>query len=63
MMTIARHALELGCHAVYWELWRMNVASAAFYRKLMAEEVADLAVMCLDKDRLAAIAAGHSASM
>ncbi len=58
MMTIARHALHLGCHSVYWELWRMNVAGAAFYRKLMAEEATDLAVMCLDKDNLAAIAAG-----
>ena len=63
MMTIARHALELGCHAVYWELWRMNVAGAAFYRTLMAEEVVDLAVMRLDKDHLTAIAAGHSASI
>src|SRR6266851_6107595 len=62
MMTIARHALQLGCHAVYWELWRTNVEGAAFYRTLMAEEAADLAVMCLDKDHLTAIAAGPSAS-
>jgi GNAT superfamily N-acetyltransferase len=62
MMTIARHALHLGCHAVYWELWRMNLAGAAFYRKFLAEEAADLAVMRLDKDNLAAIAAGHPTS-
>jgi len=55
--TVARHALQLGCDAVYWELWRQNSAGAAFYRSLQAEEVTDLAVMRLDKDRLAALAA------
>jgi GNAT superfamily N-acetyltransferase len=59
MMAVARHALQLGCDAVYWELWRMNVAGGTFYRNLQAEEVADLAVMRLDKDRLGAIAAGN----
>jgi GNAT superfamily N-acetyltransferase len=58
MTAIARHALQLGCDAVYWELWRMNVAGGAFYRRLQAEEATDLAVMRLDRDRLAAIAAG-----
>lgn len=58
MRAVARHALQLGCDAVYWELWRMNSAGAAFYRTLRAEEAADLAVMRLDKNRLAAIAAG-----
>jgi GNAT superfamily N-acetyltransferase len=57
MTAIARHALQLGCDAVYWELWRMNVAGGAFYRGLQAEEATDLAVMRLDRDRLAAIAA------
>ena len=55
MTAVARHALQLGCNAVYWELWRMNTAGAAFYRKLGAEEAIDLAVMRLDKDRLAAL--------
>jgi hypothetical protein len=41
----------------------MNIAGTALYRKLLAEEATDLAVMCLDKNRLTAIAAGHSASM
>ena len=57
MTAVARHALQRGCDAVYWELWRMNSAGAAFYRELRAEEVADLAVMRLDRDRLASIAA------
>jgi hypothetical protein len=39
----------------------MNVAGGDFYRRLQAEEAADLAVMRLDKDRLATIAAGHGA--
>jgi GNAT superfamily N-acetyltransferase len=61
MAAIARRALLLGCEAVYWELWRMNVAGDAFYRNLMAEEATDLAVMRLDKNRLAALAAVLSA--
>jgi GNAT superfamily N-acetyltransferase len=56
MTAIARHALGLGCDAVYWELWRMNSAGEAFYRGLGAAEAIDLAVMRLDKDRLAALA-------
>lgn len=56
--AVARHALQLGCDAIYWELWRMNKAGGAFYRSLEAEVAADLAVMRLDRDRLAAIAAG-----
>jgi GNAT superfamily N-acetyltransferase len=55
MTAIARHALRLGCDAVYWELWRMNAAGEAFYRKLGADVAIDLAVMRLDKDRLAAL--------
>jgi GNAT superfamily N-acetyltransferase len=55
--AVARHALQLGCGAVYWELWRMNVVGDAFYRKLRAEEAADLAVMRFDRTRLSEIAA------
>jgi GNAT superfamily N-acetyltransferase len=55
MIAVARHALQVGCDAVYWELWRMNTAGEAFYRRLGAEEAIDLAVMHLDKDRLAAL--------
>jgi GNAT superfamily N-acetyltransferase len=61
MAAVAHQALQVGCDAVYWELWRMNVAAGAFYRRLQAEEAADLAVMRLDKDRLATIAAEHGA--
>jgi GNAT superfamily N-acetyltransferase len=56
MTAIARHALQLGCDAVYWELWRLNSAGEAFYRSLGAEEAVDLKVMRLDRDRLAALA-------
>jgi GNAT superfamily N-acetyltransferase len=56
MTAVARHARELGCDAVYWELWRMNSAGEAFYRNLGAEEAIDLKVMRLDRDRLAALA-------
>jgi hypothetical protein len=37
----------------------MSAAGRAFYRTLQAEEVADLAVMRLDRDRLAAVVAGN----
>lgn len=52
----ARHALALGCDAVYWELWRPNTAGGAFYKALGAETSDDLSVMRLDRERLAAIA-------
>jgi GNAT superfamily N-acetyltransferase len=55
--ALARRALALDCDALHWELWRINATGAAFYRKLMAEEAADLAVMRLGAERLAAIAA------
>jgi GNAT superfamily N-acetyltransferase len=58
MAAVARRALELGCEAVYWELWRANVAGAAFYRKFGAEQVADLAVMRIDRRHLETIAVG-----
>jgi GNAT superfamily N-acetyltransferase len=57
MTAVARHALQLGCEAVYWELWRMNVVGDAFYRRFRAEEAADLAVMRFDRTRLSEIAA------
>jgi GNAT superfamily N-acetyltransferase len=56
MTAIARHALQLGCEAVHWELWRLNSAGEAFYRSLGAEEARDLKVMRLDHDHLAALA-------
>jgi GNAT superfamily N-acetyltransferase len=57
MAAVARHALALDCEAVYWDLWRMNALGGAFYRKLRAEEITDLAIMRLDTTALSAIAA------
>jgi GNAT superfamily N-acetyltransferase len=56
MTAVARHARELGCNAVYWELWRLNHTGEAFYRSLGADEGIDLKVMRLDRDRLAGLA-------
>jgi GNAT superfamily N-acetyltransferase len=53
MAAVARHALDLGCTAVYWELWRKNAAGEAFYRGLAAETCGDLAVLRLGAERLA----------
>jgi len=55
MRELARHALDLGCEALYWDLWRKNVAGALFYERLAAEEEAELAIMRLDKQHLAAL--------
>jgi GNAT superfamily N-acetyltransferase len=57
LAAIARHGLALGCDAIYWELWRMNSAGEAFYRRLRAETADDLAIMRFGKDRLAELAA------
>jgi GNAT superfamily N-acetyltransferase len=57
MAAIARHALALGCDAVYWELWRMNSAGEAFYRGLGAETPGDLTLMRLGQERLIELAA------
>jgi GNAT superfamily N-acetyltransferase len=62
MAAVARHALGLGCEAVYWELWRANVTGAEFYRKFGAEQAAGLAVMRIDKHHLEKIAAGRLSS-
>jgi GNAT superfamily N-acetyltransferase len=58
MTAVARYARALDCEAVYWDLWRVNALGGAFYRKFRAEEVADLAIMRLDRATLSAIAAG-----
>lgn len=55
MTVIARHALQLDCDSVYWELWRINGAGGAFYRNLMAEEITNLAITRLGKVRLVAL--------
>jgi GNAT superfamily N-acetyltransferase len=53
---IARHALGLGCSAVYWDLWRKNAIGEAFYRRMAAEAVEDLAIFRLGSGRLAELA-------
>lgn len=45
---LARYAIECGCDAIYWELWRQNRTGRAFYERLNAQELADLAIMRLD---------------
>lgn len=55
--VVARRAVEHGCDAVYWELWRPNASARAFYGRVGAKEVADLTILCLDGQSLAAIAA------
>ncbi len=54
--AVARHAIALGCDAVYWELWKQNERGAAFYRQLDAQEIGDLVIMRLDGKVLAKIA-------
>jgi len=53
---VARRALELECDALYWELWRPNIAAAQFFRDLGAEAVAELAITRLDRSGLSALA-------
>jgi GNAT superfamily N-acetyltransferase len=57
--AVARHALQLGCDAVYWELWRKNRSGEAFFQSLRGAEADDIATMRLDGARLRAIAAGE----
>lgn len=57
LAAVARRALELGCSAVCWDLWRDNAAGAAFYARLGAETADDLAQLRLTRERLARLAA------
>jgi GNAT superfamily N-acetyltransferase len=59
LAAVARRAVELGCDAVYWELWRLNEEGGAFYRRFGVEEAADLAVMRLGGPSLARVAASR----
>jgi GNAT superfamily N-acetyltransferase len=56
MRAVARHAIALGCPAIYWELWRKNAVGQSFYRELLAKEADDLAIFLLGPERLAALA-------
>jgi GNAT superfamily N-acetyltransferase len=53
---VARHALELECDALYWELWRPNGAAARLFSQVGAAEVAELAIMRLDRSGLGTLA-------
>ena len=55
--AVARRAVELECDAVFWELWRPNTPGRIFYGRFGAKESADLTILCLDGQSLAAIAA------
>ncbi len=50
--AVAKRGLELGCDAVYWELWRPNTAGRAFYDRLDAEVADDLAILRLTRERM-----------
>ena len=58
MAAVASRAVDLGCEAVYWELWRLNTIGRAFYARLDAEQADELEVMRLSGSRLSTIAAG-----
>lgn len=51
LAEVARRAGDLGCEAIYWELWRPNAVGRRFYEALGAEVVGDLAVMRLNGSR------------
>ena len=53
--TVARHAVAIGCDAIYWELWRQNSVGSAFYAGLKAQELTDLAIMRMDAQSLLAL--------
>jgi GNAT superfamily N-acetyltransferase len=53
---LARHALELECDALYWELWRPNVTAARFFSEVGAEAVAELAITRLGRRALDTLA-------
>jgi GNAT superfamily N-acetyltransferase len=56
MAAIAQRAIELGCEAVYWDLWTKNADGAAFYRRLEAEPVDDLVQFRLASEGLKRLA-------
>ena len=53
---VARHALELECDALYWELWRPNVTAARFFSEVGAEAVTELAITRLGRSALDTLA-------
>ncbi len=57
MAAVARRALELGCAALWWDLWTRNELGGAFYRRLEAEVVGDLMQLRLTGEALDRLAA------
>ena len=57
MQAVAARAVAQGCDAICWDLWRENRAGEAFYRRLRAEEITDLAPYRLTGEALRALAA------
>jgi GNAT superfamily N-acetyltransferase len=55
LARLARHALELECDALYWELYRPNAAAQRFFRNAGAHEVVELAIMRLDRAGLSVL--------
>jgi GNAT superfamily N-acetyltransferase len=55
--AVARRGWEQGCDALYLELWRHNRGGRAFYDRLDAEIVEDLAILRLTRERLDRMAA------
>ena len=57
LQEVARRAIAQACDEVCWDLWRENRSGEAFYRRLGAEEVADVAPYRLTGEALAELAA------
>jgi GNAT superfamily N-acetyltransferase len=58
MQEVARRAIAQACEGLCWDVWRENRSGEAFYRKLGAEAVADVAPYQLTGEALATLAAG-----
>ena len=57
MAGVARHALDLGCQAVFWEVWVENAEAYRFYDRLgAARDDAVATLMSLDKTGLERLA-------
>ncbi len=57
MAGVARHALDLGCEAVFWEVWVKNAEAYRFYDRVGASRDDTVAtLMSLDKAGLERLA-------
>jgi len=54
MAAVARHARDLGCGAVFWDVWTGNAAAYQFYDRLGASRDDEVVtIMSLDADGMA----------